>query len=214
MLDQSFSYENFRILLDVENRNGNYLEDKLFFKANDIFAESRKLSNKIIEINKRIGEERKKLPEKHLRNTDDYKEVEKLEENRDEIKREREEKLEEILKSLIATINEENFKVIIKKGPIKFGSQLYIAENTTENYLVHKQLQRNIHKTFNVKQSDRRKLVSQICPLLKDGFPKVIVRTDISNFYESIPHRQLLNKIEENSLLSYPSKKIIKEILN
>src|SRR5690606_16589025 len=39
-------------------------------------------------------------------------------------------------------------------------------------------------------------------------------RTDISKFYESIPHTQLINKIDENSLLSFPSKKVIKQILN
>lgn len=50
--------------------------------------------------------------------------------------------------------------------------------------------------------------------MLKDGFPKVILRTDISKFYESIPHNQLINKIDENSLLSFPSKKVIKQILN
>ena len=214
MLDQSFSYENFRILLDVENRRGNYIEEKSFFNDNDLFFESRNLSNKIIDINKQIREEKKNLPAKHLRKPDDYDEVNKLEEKKQEIKKEREQKLEVILKKLSSNINEENFKIIVQKGGVKFGAQLYTAENTPENYLVLKQLQRNIHKTFNVKQSDRNKLVSQISLLLKDGFPKVILRTDFSKFYESIPHKQLINKIEENSLLSFPSKKVIKEILN
>ena len=38
MLDQSFSYENFRILLDVENRKGRYLEDKMFFESDMLLA--------------------------------------------------------------------------------------------------------------------------------------------------------------------------------
>lgn len=214
MLDQSFSYENFRILLDVENRQGNYLEDKSFFKDNDLFAESRNISNKIIDINKQIREEKKKLPAKHLRKSIDYIEVNKLEEHKEDIKKEREQKLEVILKKLSATINHESFRLKIKKGIIKFDAQLYTAENTPENYFVLKQLQRNIHKTFNVRQSERKNLVSQISLLLKDGFPKIILRTDISKFYESIPHRQLINKIEENSLLNFPSKKVIKDILN
>jgi hypothetical protein len=214
MLDQSFSYENFRILLDVENRQGNYLEDKSFFKDNDLFSESRKLSNKIIELNKQIRDEKVKLPAKHLRIADDCKEIDKLEKIKDEIKTQREGKLEEILGEISAKINDENYKIKIQKGNVKFGDQLYTAEKTPENYFVLKQLQRNIYKTFNVKQSDRKKLISQISLLLKDGFPKVILRTDISKFYESIPHSQLINKIDENSLLSFPSKKVIKQILN
>jgi len=214
MLDQTFSYENFRILLDVENRQGNYIEDKSFFKDNDLFSESRELSNKIIEINNEIRKERSKLPTKQLRTRVDYVEVDKLEKQKEEIKKQREGKLEEILKGICETISDENFKLTIHKGIIKYGAQLYKAENTPENYFVLKQLQRNIYKTFNVKQSDRKKLISQISIVLKDRFPKVILRTDISKFYESIPHKQLINKIEENSLLSYPSKKVIKDILN
>ena len=214
MLDQSFSFDNFRILLDVENRLGNYLEDKSFFKDNDLFSESRNLSNEIIELNKIIRDEKLKLPAIHQRKPEDYKEVDKLEKLKDEIKAQRENALEEILKGISAKINDENFKLIIQKGIVKFGDQLYTAENTPENFFVLKQLQRNIYKTFNVKQSDRKKLIAQLSLFLKDGFPKVILRTDISKFYESIPHKQLLNKIDENSLLSYPSKKVIKQILN
>jgi hypothetical protein len=214
MLDQSFSHENFRILLDVENRKGNYLEDKSFFEDNNLFSESRKLSNKIIEINKLIREEKAKLPAKHHRTPDDYNEVNKLEEQKENTKKVRDQKLDEILIKISTTINDDGFKLIIQKGIVKFGDQLYTAENTPENYFVLKQLQRNIYKIFNIKQSDRKKIISQIGLLLKDGFPKVILRTDISKFYESIPHRQLINKIEENSLLSYPSKKVIKDILN
>ena len=56
MLDQSFSYENFRILLDVENRKGRYLEDKVFFES-DYFKNSREISDLIILKNKEIRDE-------------------------------------------------------------------------------------------------------------------------------------------------------------
>src|SRR5690606_24300607 len=73
---------------------------------------------------------------------------------------------------------------------------------------------RNIYKTFKVKQASRKIIIDQLRLLLDDGFPKIIIRTDIKKFYESIPHKELLEKIEENSLLSYPSKKIIRSVLN
>lgn len=60
MLDQSFSYENFRILLDVENRKGRYLEDKIFFDS-DFFKKSREISDLIIEKNKEIRKESYKV---------------------------------------------------------------------------------------------------------------------------------------------------------
>lgn len=36
MLDQSFSIENFRKILDIENRKGNYLEGEFFTDIADI----------------------------------------------------------------------------------------------------------------------------------------------------------------------------------
>jgi hypothetical protein len=214
MLDQSYSYENFRIILDVENRKGKYLEDSSFFNDSDLFEKSRSISDKIIEVNKSISDEYEKLQPKHLRKTDDYLEIEKLETTKLKLKEEREIALEEILREISAKVNSDDYKLLINKGLIKFGDQLYISEDIPENYFVQKQLQRNIHKTFDVKQADRKMIISQLKLLLSDNFPKVIIRTDISKFYESIPHKHLIDRIEENSLLSYPSKKIIKEILN
>ena len=96
MLDQSFSYENFRILLDVENRKGRYLEDKVFFDS-DIFKKSREVSDLIIEKNKEIREESYKV--KSIRKVEDrdYTELDKLILEKEELKTTREKELEDIL---------------------------------------------------------------------------------------------------------------------
>jgi hypothetical protein len=65
-----------------------------------------------------------------------------------------------------------------------------------------------------VKPSNRDYILSQLCLLLNDGFPKKIFRTDIKDFYESIPHDYLIKKIDNNSLLDFSSKKVIKNILH
>lgn len=211
MLDQSFSYENFRIILDVENRKGLYLEDKQFFK-DDIFKESREKSNEIIEKNREIREEGKRL--KKFIGAKDYTRIDQLKGEKEALIIEREKKLDLILTELSRKANKDTYRINIEKGHIKFGKQLYHSESKAEDYFVLKQLQRNIYKTFKVKQSERRTIISQLKHLLSDGFPKLIIRTDIESFYESIPHKKLISKIEDNSLLSFPSKKIIKDILN
>ena len=50
--------------------------------------------------------------------------------------------------------------------------------------------------------------------LLEDGFPKLIIRTDIKSFYESIPQKDILQKIKDDNLLSIKTQKFIGEILN
>ncbi|KJD34994.1 reverse transcriptase [Tamlana sedimentorum] len=213
MLDQSFSYENFRILLDVENRKGRYLEDKVFFNT-DIFKKSREVSDSIISKNKEIREEAYKVKSITKIDDRDFTKLDKLNSEKDELKKTREKELENILIKIAEKTDVEDYELKIKKGQIKWGSQLYEIEHNPENYFVTKQLQRNIYKTFKVKQANRKVIVDQLKLLLDDGFPKIIIRTDIKKFYESIPHKELLAKIEENSLLSYPSKKIIRRVLN
>jgi hypothetical protein len=214
MLDQSFSYENFRIIMDVENRKGNYLEDVHYFDGEDIFAPSREISNLIIETNGLIKNALSALKAIKEKEESDYELYNSLLANKEDQKRSREERLEEILTVLSKLTNESDFSIKLIKGQIKHGSQLYTHQNHAQDFFVLKQLQRNIYKTFKVKQADRKSIISQLKLILNDGFPKVIIRTDIKSFYETIEHSRLLSRIEENSLLSFPSKKIIKDILN
>ncbi|WP_163399710.1 antiviral reverse transcriptase Drt3a [Flavobacterium fluviatile] len=214
MLDQSFSYENFRIILDVENRKGRYLEDEKFFDTDDIFEDSRDITEKIIAINKLIDDEYQKLKKIIVKAPQDFQMYDELLQQKNLLKEEREQKRLEILSCLSERTNSDEYRIKITKGQIKFNSQLYVADDKPEHYFVLKQLQRNIYKTFKVKQADRKSIISQLKILFDDGFPKVIIRTDIKSFYETIPHKHLLSKIEENSLLSYPSKRIIRDILN
>lgn len=213
MLDQSFSYENFRILLDVENKKGQYLEDRVFF-GSDYFKNSRQISDLIILKNKEIRDESYKLKYIHKKDDKDYTLLHSLKAEKEKLKKDREQALEEILIAIAQKTDVDDYELKIKKGQVKWGSQLYEIEHNPENYFVTKQLQRNIYKTFKVKQASRKVIIDQLKLLFDDGFPKIIIRTDISKFYESIPHKELLEKIEENSLLSYPSKKIIKRVLN
>lgn len=214
MLDQSFSYENFRIILDVENRKGRYLEEANFFKTDDIFEESRVVTQKIIDLNQVINIEYERLRKINSKTSTDFEIYNGLIAQKETFKVEREKIRLKILSLLSDKTNNEEYRLKLIKGQVKFGSQLYITEEKPEHYFVLKQLQRNIYKTFKVKQSDRKNIISQLKILFDDGFPKIIVRTDIKSFYETIPHKELLSKIEENSLLSHPSKRIIKDILN
>jgi hypothetical protein len=213
MLDQSFSCENFRILLDVENRKGRYLEDKVFFNS-DFFKKSREVSDLIILKNKEIRDESYKVKSIQKLEERDYTLLDSLKNEKEKLKIDREEALEEILIAIAKKTDVDDYELKIEKGQIKWGSQLYEIEHNPENYFVTKQLQRNIYKTFKVKQASRKVIIDQLKLLFDDGFPKIIIRTDIEKFYESIPHKELLEKIEENSLLSFPSKNMIRRVLN
>jgi hypothetical protein len=130
----------------------------------------------------------KKLPKKDLRKKEDYKIIDELYLAKENLEKDREIALEKILIDLSQKTNIDNYKIEIKKGQIKYGSQLYTVENKPEHFFVLKQLQRNIYKTFKVKQASRKNIISQLKLILDDNFPKIIIRTDIESFYETIPH--------------------------
>lgn len=76
-----------------------------------------------------------------------------------------------------------------------------------------KQVQANVARSFVVKQSNRFEIISQVKVLLNDDFPKYVLRTDVDNFYENILHERLLEKINENHILSPFSRKLLRQIL-
>ena len=106
-----------------------------------------------------------------------------------------------------------DFKIQLEKKDFQNAKSLYVTKDSPENYFTMKQVQRNISRLFDVKQSNRNEIVSQVKNLLKDGFPKYVLKIDIDNFYESIPQKILLNKINDDNLLAPFSKKILRNII-
>jgi hypothetical protein len=219
MLDQSFSAHNFRTIIQVLNRKGIYVEGHDRFD-NDVFFKSRAESVKLPALNEKLILERIRLANeaKATGTKFDIISYRLLKQTNDEAKKEvhaaREEILSEILENIAKSINSKSYKVGINKGGIKWGKQLYVSNNIAEDFLALKQIQYNLKKSFKVQPSNRNIIINQIITILNDDFPKVILRADIKSFYESICHGTLISKLNHNTILSSPSKKIIKDVLN
>jgi uncharacterized protein (UPF0335 family) len=197
MLDQSFSSSNFNKIFLKENRKGNF--DKSHF--------TQEYLDKHQEFKSTIGE---KLSLKKTK-TLTKEELDEFAERLENINTEKEEIRLSIFEDYSNTINSQNepfqFKIIYNST-----KEVYTIENDPASYYAVKQLQRNIYKTFKVIQADRNKIIKQIFNIASDGFPKIIIKTDIKSFYESIPQDKLFKKIENNTLVSPFSKKLIKRL--
>jgi hypothetical protein len=202
MLDQSFSAENFRKIFDIENRKGIYLEGEFY--------------SDIAEVNKRIreaNEEIRTLRRRPLSEEAYLEEKEKINEKKDELINRKEEMLISKLSEVSAIVTAPGFKLEITIDTSIASKPVYKTAHTLENILTLKQLQYNFRKLYKVKQSNRYSIISQLKNLLDDGFPKVILKTDVKSFYESIPHDKLLKKINDDNLLTHLSMKFIQQIL-
>ena len=58
-LDQSFSSNNLRKIFDYENRKGNYLEGKFFFKKGEFFPEIEEITRKLKQCSSEFKELKK-----------------------------------------------------------------------------------------------------------------------------------------------------------
>ncbi|NBA89181.1 reverse transcriptase, partial [Emticicia sp. CRIBPO] len=195
MLDQSFSTKNFKEIFDGENRKGKNLEKKF----NGDFLESIRVINDL------------KITRKDILRTTDSDEKKALYKRKGELKKLRELKVFEILDAKTERIN--SHKVLLNSGSIH-GKQCFIFEEKVENFFISKKIQDNINKTYDVKQSSRYAILSNLVNILEDKFPKYVIRTDIKDFYESIPQKKLLNKINDDHLLSVKSKDFINQIFD
>lgn len=198
MLDQSFSSHNFERIFLVENRKGNinknYLPEEYYTK-NDEFNE--------------VVEEKEDL--KSLLGELDSTQLDSFAIRLEEINK---------AKALIRIDAFNRIAIEVQHKSYSFGLEYVqkhdafrVPKNSPSAFFAIKQLQRNLNKTFKVKQASRNQIIQQLYGLLKDGYPKVVIRTDIKSFYESIPQSRLINKLEENHLLSFESLKMIKKLL-
>ena len=209
-LDQSFSANNLRKIFDLENRKGHYLEGRFF---------SEEISSKIEEITRELKECHSGY--KDLKKNKDSLLSQEYETQRITLNKKKEELVDEKEKLLTATlekiskeITDNSFKITLKIQN-KLTKVVYATEKKdAATYFALKQVQYNIKKLYQVKQSNRYNILCQLKNLLNDKFPKYVIRTDIKDFFETIPGDKIEQKINYDHLLTTSSKKIIKQILS
>jgi len=199
MLDQSYSFPNFRTIFEIENRKGAI--EKSFF-SDEYLAKSQEVSDKRLEIKTYVlvEEEDPALAE--------------LEQEMEELLAQKEAILENDLLAISKEVNRADFSFVLNNFKDRGGKIIYTIEKSNASNFAMKQLQHNINRSFKVKQSDRYQIVKQVKKLLQDNFEKYIVRTDIESFYESVPQVALMRVISGNQLLSPKSKKLIVGLLH
>lgn len=197
MLDQSFSSANFNLIFLKENRRGNIKQRHLntaYFDKHDEF--NAVLNGKVV------------LKKNRALSID---ELDSFAEKLEAINKAKEEIRNNLFSEYATIVNNEKTPFCFE---IKYDKQneIYTTKKDGVHFFAIKQLQHNLNKTFKVIQADRNKIIKQTYNLISDGFPKIVIRTDIHKFYESIPQIKLFEKLDNNTLLSPLSKKLLKRL--
>lgn len=119
-----------------------------------------------------------------------------------------------LMETISESVSSPKFKIELEETDGPNGKPVYTIDGTPETYFSVKQLQRNIHRIYGVKQASRHDLSCQLRDTISTKFPFEIVRTDISSFYETVNRKKLLGKLDEDHLLSASSMRFIKQILD
>lgn len=205
MLDQMFTAENFRRIYDAENRKGADLATR-YFPTLEPFTLS--IRNKVQEIRDL------RKSESTFKASDFEAQLLTLKSELTALKAVKSSAIDALMDEISHRVLKPSFKIDLSQKMGPKGKAVFCIDEEPETFFVIKQIQRNIHRIYGVKQASRHDLVCQLRDMLVSKFPFELVRTDISSFYESIDRKRLLEKLERDQLLSSASKKYIKQVLD
>ncbi|HCT7985005.1 antiviral reverse transcriptase Drt3a [Serratia sp. Je.1.23.a] len=96
---------------------------------------------------------------------------------------------------------------------LKKGNKIFKPTSLEEVYSLRR-VNKILSRIYKVKQTDRDTITKQIHSLISDTSCYTILKGDIKSFYESIPRNLVLAKIEENRILSYQNRRIIRQVFS
>ncbi|WDZ91091.1 antiviral reverse transcriptase Drt3a [Nocardiopsis sp. HUAS JQ3] len=200
--DQSFSSRNMRRVWELQTRKGINLAD--------FFGEVKKKQYLLREYRKQIldGKKKGKYSSEQVKKA--YKWIA---EQKSDLDKEINKALEQTSEKLASLLTSQTFAWGLRYEGDREGRPLYGIERTPEVYFADKQLQRNVSSATASQQNSRSSAISGLAQALNNDMPKMVVRTDIRSFYESISHDLLFDSMSRSSLSS-TSRYLVEGLIN
>ena len=92
--------------------------------------------------------------------------------------------------------------------------QTYRVATDPDRYFAMKQLEINLKNAHRLRPPHRNRVVAQLRDSLEGKLPRYVLRTDITSFYESVPHATLLGHLRAEGGLSKTSLSLIQQLLD
>lgn len=205
LLDQTFSAKNLRRISEREKRRGR-------IRDLDFFSSVREKTEELKQAVQDTKEFRRLHPGKY--SDAEQADFNLLQELREEKRRERDDTLLRELEGVSSQINRKDFHVSFTQEDGPGGKKVYVIdEELPDQFYTIKKLEANLASLYRLKPANRDEVMKQLIGMISDGFNYHVLRTDISNFFESIPHDRLLKKLKNDQLLSQKSLRLISGIL-
>ncbi|MGV1927913.1 antiviral reverse transcriptase Drt3a [Agrobacterium tumefaciens] len=210
MLDQGFNARNFRRIYDAENRKGHYLEER-FCKS---IPEFQQLKEMTAAVKDRKTELKAFVAADKLEGTVESSVA--LSTARAALLNAIEEKetyLSAYLEELARTISSAGHTLTLTAKATPGGKTLYVSGGDPTTFFIEKQIQYSLSRLYKVNPGNRDIIIPQVLSFCIGSLPFWGLRTDVSDFYESIDHRLILRQLKSDQLLNAPSIRYIQQIL-
>lgn len=190
----SYNYDSLYDAFNAVNRKGKmqkrYLSPEYLAIAQE-YREMRKRLNSIL---------RKKKAE---RTEEETSEIDKLKELMKNNAQQQKTLLQEHLRKVSLRILSSSFQFNLTPDASRNPQKpLYSIGATAEEFFAMQVLCRNVKKLFKISMSSRHEILSQLRMLLREDKSRYyIIRTDVRDCFESIPHNKLFEYLEGNNLL-------------
>ncbi|WP_421477857.1 antiviral reverse transcriptase Drt3a [Agrobacterium tumefaciens] len=210
MLDQGFNAKNFRRIYDVENRKGTNLDER-FCDNYAEFAELKRLTASIKDCKTAVVNSKATLR------------ADQSQESRDNLAAMQAELEDAIvakdtyltiyLTQLSENLARDGHTISLTARNIPGGKTLYVSNDDPTTFFIEKQIQYNISRLYKIRPASRDLIIPQIKSFCGGKLPIWGIRTDISDFYESVDHRKIIKHLKSDQLLDAPSIRYIQQIL-
>ena len=202
--NQNFNAKNFGVIYNLLNRKGKVDITKMSCEFQEIVRQIKECRNELRALRQK----------KRSSWSEDEKELfETKNDELDSLLDARSEELDKNISSIADEVNNSKFRFSMMMHKHREHEEFTIDTTRLAPYFAICQLQHNLKMVFNVNMPSRHQIMCQLKILLNTITNGYIIRADVEDFFESIPQAQLLQKLENNSLLSYKSFAFIKSIL-
>ena len=89
---------------------------------------------------------------------------------------------------------------------------LFQLDDSPEQYFACRLLQQQLRYIYGIKAANRNQVVSQLINVIRDTYPKVIIKADVEHFYESIDLSYIVDGLRRDGLLDKRSMRLIESI--
>ena len=202
----SYNYDSLNDAFNAVNRKGKmqkrYLSSQ-YLDAAQKYREMRKELNEIL---------RKKKIERTEKETSQIDHLKQMMKNNAQNQKDL---LQRHLSEVSSKILSSSFRFTLTPDASKNPQKpVYSIGDTPEEFFAMQALCRNVKKLFKISMSSRDEILSQLKMLLKEDKSRYyIIRTDVRNCFESIPHNKLFEYLEGNNLLDVKSKSLLRGLI-